>query len=147
MLRRSSIVATAVVLALLAGACSDTKDPATSTTATGGDNPQEVVFDSGSLPDTIPADFPLPTGSSIGSTMVVTDTAFTEVVIRISATLGLTAEFFDQNLEQSGFEVVSSSGSDVEWTIEFVLDGAAGTIDITEPQSEISQAVVRFNVP
>ncbi len=147
MLRRSAIAATAVVLALLAGACSDTKDLAPSTTSAGTENPQEVIFDSGSLPETIPAAFPLPTGSSIGSTMVVTDTAFTEVVVRISATLGLIAEFFDQNLAQSGFEVVSSSGSASEWTIEFTFEGAPGTIDITEPQSDISQAVVRFNLP
>lgn len=79
--------------------------------------------------------------------MVVTDTGFTEVVLRINAELGITAQFFEQNLEQGGFEVGSSGDNAGNWDIEFNLDGVKGTIDISEPQEGISQAVVRYNVP
>lgn len=138
--------AAAIALALLGAACSDGSTTSTSG-ATAIDSPDEVVFDSGELPATIPDNFPLPAGSTVGSTMVVTDTGFTEVIVRVSAELGITVEFFEQNLEQNGFVVDSSSGDEAKWVIEFSLDGVKGTIDITEPQSAISQAVLRYNVP
>ena len=138
--------AAAIALALLGAACSDGSTTSTSG-ATAIDSPDEVVFDSGELPATIPDNFPLPAGSAVGSTMVVTDTGFTEVIVRVSAELGITVEFFEQNLEQNGFVVDSSSGDESKWVIEFSLDGVKGTIDITEPQSAISQAVLRYNVP
>lgn len=148
MLQRRTLAAVAVVLALIGGAC-NTKDDATDPTLTSGgvSSPDEVVFDSGVLPETVPESFPLPAGSAIGSTMVVTNTGFTEVIIRVAAELGVTAQFFEQGLEQNGFVVDNSGEGDGHWDIEFNLDGVKGTIDITEPQDAISQAVVRYNVP
>jgi hypothetical protein len=125
-------------------ACSDGGSSSTVTTAGGAD---DVVFGSGELPDTIPAEFPLPAASSVGSTMVITSTGFTEVVIRVGAVQGVTAEFFGQNLAAAGFTIDSSGDSDGTWIIEFRHDEARGTIDITEPEQGISQVVVRYNVP
>ena len=69
-----------VVVALIGAACSDTEG----TTTTGGvSSADDVVFGEGELPETIPGEFSLPTGSAIGSTMVVTKTGFTEVIVRI----------------------------------------------------------------
>lgn len=147
MLRRSLLVAAAVVFALMMVACSD-GDEANSTTAganvASGD---DVVFGSGELPETIPAEFPVPAGSSIGSTMVVTSSGFTEVVTRINAEQGVTAQFFDQSLVQAGFTVDSSGAQDILWVIDFSKNGARGTIDISEPTPGISQAVIRYNLP
>jgi len=146
LLKLRTLAAAAIAIALLGAACSDGSTTSTSTAAA-IDSPDEVVFSSGELPATIPDNFPLPAGSTVGSTMVVTDTGFTEVIVRVSAELGITAEFFEQNLDQNGFVVDSSNGEQDKWVIEFNLDGVKGTIDITEPQSGISQAVVRYNVP
>ena len=105
------------------------------------------MFGSGELPATLPTDFPMPAGSSIGSTMVVTSTGFTEVVARISAEQGVTVLFYEQALAGAGFTVDSSAATDSIWLIEFSYDDAKGTIDISEPTPGISQAVIRYNVP
>jgi hypothetical protein len=146
-LRRPLLVAVAITLALVATACSD-GDGASSTTAdTGVESGDDVVFGSGELPETIPAEFPLPAGSSVGSTMVVSSSGFTEVIVRINAEQGLTAQFFDQALVASGFSVDRSAAEENLWLIEFSRDEAKGTIEITEPARGISQAVIRYNVP
>ena len=148
MLKRRTIAAAIVALAIVSGACSDGDEPATATSATPGvGSAEEVVFGSGVLPETLPSSFPVPAGSSVGSTMVVTDTGFTEVIIRINAEQGVTSEFFEQNLALAGFAIDSSADDGGSWKIEFNLDGAKGTIDISEPVEAISQAVVRYNVP
>ena len=147
MLRRPLLVGVAVVLALIATGCSDDADSASTTTGSSGVSGDDVVFGSGELPETIPAEFPLPAGSSIGSTMVVGSSGFTEVVTRVSADPGITAQFFDQALVQAGFSVDSSAAEESMWIIEFSRNGARGTIDISEATPGISQAVIRYNVP
>ncbi len=143
---KHKIFAAAALLLVLGGACSDGEGAASSTTAVAGSS-DEVVFASGSLPETLPDTFPLPVGSSVGSTMVVSATGFTEVIVRISAEQGITTQFFEQGLRQAGFEVDNSAAVAEGWTIEFNLDGTKGAIDITEPVEGISQAVVRYNLP
>ena len=133
-----------IAIALLGAGCSDDQGTTTTESVTSGD---DVVFGEGSLPETIPAEFRLPAGSAVGSTMVVNKTGFTEVIVRISAELGISAEFFNQSLAQGGFDVVSSEATGDGWVIEFTMDSTKGTIDLTEPLEGISQAVVRYNVP
>jgi hypothetical protein len=130
------------LLALIVAGCGGS----TTTTTEGSISGDDVVFGSGTLPDTLEG-FPLPTGSAIGSTMVVTTTGFTEAVVRISATMGITAAWFEQNLPGAGFTVDSSQAEGKGWAIEYRADGAKGTIDLTEPQEGITQAIVRLNVP
>ena len=145
MLKRHTFAALAAALALFGGACSG-GDGSDTTLAT-VDSPAEVVFGSGSIPETLPASFPMPAGSSIGSTMVVAESGFTEVVVRVSAEQAVTARFFEQALVKNGFEVDSSADDADTWVIEFNRDGTKGTIDIAEPLEGVSQAVVRYNVP
>ncbi|MDJ0663271.1 MAG: hypothetical protein QNJ75_01845 [Acidimicrobiia bacterium] len=133
-----------IAIALLGAGCSDDQGTTTTEGVAPGD---DVVFGEGSLPETIPDGFPLPAGSAVGSTMVVNKTGFTEAIVRISAELGISAEFFNQSLAQGGFAVVSSEATDDGWLIVFTMDSARGTIDLTEPMQGISQAVVRYNVP
>ncbi len=144
--KTKAFVVLVAALALIAAGCSDDAD---STTTTGAvvSSADDVVFGSGELPDTIPDNFPLPVGSSVGSTMLVTKTGFTEVVVRVSAELGLTAQFFDQALSAAGFAVDNSAADGDGWIIEFGIEDTKGSIDITEPVEGISQAVVRYNVP
>ncbi len=132
-----------IAIALLGAGCSDTEG----TTTTEGITGDDVVFGEGAIPETIPEEFQLPAGSAVGSTMVVTKTGFTEVIVRISAELGISAEYFNQTLPQSGFDVSSSEAVGDGWVIEFTMGSTRGTIDLTEPVSGISQAVIRYNVP
>jgi hypothetical protein len=133
-----------IAIAVLGTGCSDSQG---TTTTQGNTSGEDVVFGQGQMPETIPEEFPLPAGSVIGSTMVVADTGFTEVVVRINAELGISAEFFSQSLAQAGFDVNSSAEGENRWLIEFSKDSAKGTIDLSEAVSGISQAVVRYNVP
>ena len=133
-----------IAITLLSAGCSDTEETTTTEAVTSGD---DVVFGEGALPETLPDEFQLPAGSAVGSTMVVTKTGFTEAIVRISAELGISVEYFNQSLPQAGFDVNSSAAVDAGWVIEFAKDSARGTIDLTEPVSGISQAVIRYNVP
>ena len=132
-----------VAIALVGVGCSDTTE---TTTTSGAVSADDVVFGQGVLPDTIPEGFPLPAGSAVGSTMVINE-GLTEVVIRINAEQGSVAEFFNQGLPNGGFTVDRSEAVDKAWVIEFSDDAAKGTLDITEPQQGISQAVLRYDVP
>ncbi len=136
----------AVAGALLLVGCSDSVTSTTTgdTTVSSAD---DVVFGSGELPETIPAEFPVPMGSSIGSTMVVATSGFTEVIIRLSVERGIAVQFYEQGLEQAGFNVDESADSGDAWEIEFSDSESKGTIEISEPQQGISQALVRWNVP
>jgi len=147
--KRQMLAVAAVVLALIGAGCGDGDDAVASSVSSGAaaSSADDVIFGSGEFPETIPDGFPLPAGSSVGSTMIVTKTGFTEVVVRVGAGIGVTAEFFDQSLGQAGFSVDSSAAAGEAWVIEFSIDGSKGTIDITEPLEGVSQAVVRYNVP
>lgn len=138
------ILLVVAMVAVVGAGCTDTQGTTTTEAVISGD---DVIFDEGELPDTIPDGFPLPAGSAVGSTMVVTKTGFTEVIVRIGAELGITAEYFNQSLPQGDFTVDASEATDAGWTISFSKGDARGTIDLTEPVSGISQAVVRYNVP
>lgn len=143
MLKWRILIIVAMAVAVAGAGCSDT----TSTTTTAGSvDANDVVFGQGVLPDTIPGGFPLPAGSSIGSTMVIKG-GLTEVVVRISAAQGIAAEFFNQSLPEEGFTVDRSEVDGNGWVIEFNDGSVKGTLDITEPQEGISQAVLRFDLP
>ena len=143
--RRLTLVILGILIAITFAACSDNGGVATTTAA--GAGADDVIFGSGDLPETIPAEFPLPSGSVVGTTMVVASTGFTEVIVRVNADSGTVAEFFDQELLQAGFNVTGSSDEGDVRLFEFSQASAKGTIDISEPQPGISQAVVRYNVP
>ncbi len=132
-----------VAIAVIGAGCNDASDP-TTTTSTGAPSGEDIVLDSGTMPDSIPEEFPLPSGSSVGSTMVISD-GLTEVVIRVSAEQGITSEYYNQALPPAGFDVGRSESTDNGWIIEFTYEGTTGSLDITEPVQGISQVVLRFN--
>lgn len=145
MLKWRTLVAVLLAFAVVAAGCGDGN--ATSTTDGSVDSPDDVVFGQGELPSTMPEGFPLPSGSAIGSTMVVTKTGFTELVVRINSDQGVAAEYFNQNLPAAGFSVDKSEENGDAWSIEFSDGNGKGTIDISTPTTGISQAVIRYNVP
>ena len=123
MLKRMLLAAVVVGLAVSLTGCSDSVETGESEPPSSGPV-EDVVYASGELPETIPDEFPLPEGSVIGSTMVITDTGFTEVIVRMSAEKDLAVSFFDQELPKAGFIVDSSADDGGSWLIEYSLDGA-----------------------
>lgn len=146
-LKRLVLAAVAVALAVAVAGCSDNGETSESAPLTSDSPSEDVVFGSGELPSTIPDGFPLPAGSAVGSTMVVTTTGFTEAIVRMNAEQSLAVSYFEQELPKAGFTVDGSADDNGSWLIEFNNDGAKGTIEITEPVEGISQAVIRYNVP
>lgn len=136
------MVAMAVLLVAVISGCGAKAAPTTAAAATGDD----IVFGEGEVPATIPDGFPLPTGSVVGSTMVVAESGLTEFVVRDAIEQSTMVEFFDVNLPNAGLAVDASGADGDGWRIEFSDGAAKGTIDITTAAPAVSQAVIRFNV-
>ncbi len=102
-----------------------------------------VIFGSGSVPETLPADFPIPAESVIGGTMIDYNRNLTELILRVPAGLEALVGFFDTNLPTRGYEIVSSAGTATNWEVEFSNDAVTGTIAISLAAQDIAQAVVQ----
>lgn len=148
----SRTLVAAVVLAVTAVACSDGDAGTTSTTsattqttirptttAVSGD----FVFGSGTMPDLIPDDFPVPNGATVDSTLVNTVTGFAEAALIVPADIDVVALFFEQNLQarQYTFDAVSLDDGR-RWSISFEKDGVAGSIDVAPVNAGVSRATV-----
>lgn len=138
--RVARVTSLAVTLVVLLAACGG-EDDATATTVVGDD----VVFGSGSLPDTIPDDFPLPEEAVIGNTLVVRTSGTTEVVLCLPAELADAVAYFDQNLPTRAFDLsVNEAPSGEGWLMEVERDDLAGTIDFKPAPPNITEIVMRF---
>lgn len=110
--------------------------------ACSSDNPEPVVFGSGSLPDSFPSDFPVPDQASIGSTLVDGVNGRTEVSLVIPAPVEESAQFFVVNMLPGGYVVDSSSGDSGKWTISFRRDDLNGEVILQGVSAGTSQAVI-----
>lgn len=143
-------------LAIVATACSGTtvstvvEPSVTSSTTTAAptttvDPDQAVVFGSGSIPETMPGEFPFPQEAVIGSTLIDRNRNVTEVVFRVPAGVEALAQFFNVNLPNRGYTVNSSDGTETMWDLAFSGNGSSGTIAITFGSQDVSQAVVQVS--
>ncbi len=136
-----------VSFALLGAACSRATTINTgsdSTPATTSDPTATIVFGSGSVPDTMPAEFPIPDDAVIGSTLIDRNRSLTEMIVRISGEVEALTAFYDTNLPGRGFTVDSSGEAGAGWRLEFSGATGAGTIDFTAAGRGVSQAIVTF---
>lgn len=136
-----------VSLALLAAACSDSTTITTGTEAPStvtADPAGLIVFGSGSVPETMPAGFPIPEAAVIGSTLIDRDRGLTEMMVRASANVAALAAFFETNLPNRGFTVDSSREEGDGRKIEFSGDAGSGTVDVTAAGQGVSQALVTY---
>lgn len=118
-----------VTLAVASSACSqETAEP--------------IVFGQGSIPSTVPSDFPIPDQASIGSTLVDAVNGRTEVSLVIPASVEESAQFFVVNMLPGGFVIDSSSGDASTWTINFRRDDLTGEIALQAVAQGTSQALV-----
>jgi len=134
-------------LALFGAACSSsttivtgTEAPSTTTT----DPAASVVFGSGSVPETMPTEFPIPEGAVIGSTLIDRNRDLTEMIVRVPADIEALTDFYDTNLPGRGFTVDSSAKEGAGWKLEFSSPAGAGAVEITIGGQGLSQALVTF---
>lgn len=134
-------VAPALVLALLLAACGG-DDAATTTTIDPG---EDMILSSGTLPETVPEDFPIPDEAVVGSTLVVRSTGTTEVILRLPVEVPVAVSYFEQNLELRGFELATSEAtSDGGWDMAIVRDDVSGSLDFSPATPQVTQVVLRL---
>lgn len=145
MLPRSVILI--LLLALLGAACAGsvpiTTDPET-TSSTTVEPEQSIVFGSGSVPETMPEEFPIPARAIVGSTLIDHDRGRTEMMVRVSADVEALVAFFDTNLPGRGFAVGTSVEDGAGWRMGFSAETGVGTIEITSAGQGVTQAFVVF---
>ncbi len=138
-----------VSLALLGAACSGsttittgTEAPATTTV----DPAARVIFGSGSVPETMPTEFPIPDGAVIGSTLIDRNRDLTEMIVRVTSDVAALTDFYATNLPGRGFTVDFSEKEGAGWKLEFSSEAGAGTVAISDGGRGVAQAVVTFTV-
>lgn len=151
------IVAVVAVLALILAACSgestDTEaSDATTTTivtesGTSGGEAGELEFGRGQLPETVPADFPIPDEAVIGATMVDRTRDLTQVITTYPANVPAVVEFYEINLPALGYAIDASSGTDASWTIEFSSEASTGEIVLEVGGSGLTQGSLSIVTP
>lgn len=150
------LAALIAVLALVVAACTGssddttdgttTDDTATTTTAVGADpdSDEPLVFGSGTMPATVPDDFPFPEQAVIGTTMIDRTRDVTEVIATYPADVVDVVAFFETNLEGVGYAVVESTGTDGAWDITFEKGDVSGTLSLETAGSGLSQGTIRI---
>lgn len=153
--RLTRLAALIAALALVVAACSGSSDDAgddpiddatTTTTVAGGDADSDdpLVFGSGSMPATVPADFPFPEQAVIGTTMIDRTRDVTEVIATYPADVVDVVSFFETNLEGVGYVLVESTGTDGAWDISFEKGDVSGTLTLETAGSGLSQGTIRL---
>jgi hypothetical protein len=139
----------AVALVAVLAACSAESEPGGSvpTSVPGEASDEPLVFGNGSIPGTVPADFPVPSEARVGSTMVDRTRGVTEFNVVFPADITEVVEYFETNLSAVGYTVEESSGSDTRWVIEFSTDGLDGDIVIEASGGGVSQGTIRVVQP
>lgn len=121
-----------VILALLLIAC-------------GGDD-AEVAFGEGRLPDSVPDNFPVPPGATIGETLVDTAHDRTEFSLAIESDLPSVVQFFTISLVNQGYLIGrSQSLNQTTWQMSFQRGDLTGEILISSDGGGASQAIVSID--
>lgn len=105
----------------------------------------EVEFGEGELPPAVPNDFPIPSGASIGATLIDRVNTQSEVNLTVPTSLSDLSQYFSVNLVSAGYVVDASTGDSLSWTIEFRRAGLRGSIEMRSRGEEASSAVVTLN--
>jgi len=152
--RFSSLIAIILALAVVLVACSGDSSETTSTTSTtattttpGGSSQDALVFGKGELPETVPADFPIPEQAVVGSTLIDRTRGVTEAVLTFPANIDAVKSFYETNLDALGYTIESSSGSGTEWRIAFVKDSMTGEVVILVGASGLSSGTLTLTEP
>jgi hypothetical protein len=140
-LRAVSLLAAVCASAFVLAACGGST-AATTTTTTDG---QGVVFGSGTIPSSVPSDFPIPDGAVVGSTMVDHVNDRSEFRLDLAQDASAVVEFYTTNLAAAGYAVSSAPGDPTTWDLRFSKDALAGQIIIQSSGSNLAVVVVSVN--
>ncbi len=109
-----------------------------------GAGSQDVEFTDGTIPESLPSDFPLPAQGVIGTGMINRTSGQTELIVRVPAPVPAVVEFFESNFEARGYEVTASEAEGAEgWTMSYEKDDISGTLDLSLVGEQITQVVLR----
>jgi len=146
---RNTLIAIVAVVAVLGAACtSETADPTTTTLATTTTVTTEIPdleFGTGSVPFTVPADFPLPDSAVVGTTMIDGVNGRSEMNVNFPASVTEVVTYYETNLPALGFEVTDSMGTDSEWDITFAKGGVIGTIRLVFGGNSVTTGTLSFD--
>lgn len=111
----AGLITLLMVPALIVGGCGD------------DDVPEEpLVLGEGEIPETLPAGFPIPTGASIGATMIDRSASTTEVDLEFGAGLPAVVSEFTVGLVGAGYVVFRSEDRGDRWVVEFGRGALSG---------------------
>lgn len=113
--------------------------------ACGDDDSEPVSFGQGRIPETVPDGFPMPSGATIGATLVDRVNHRTEFTVNAGSDLDGTVAFFAVELVNAGYVVDRSAGGDTEWTLEFSRGSLEGAITFKVIAPGTTSAVVSMN--
>ncbi len=145
---RRMVVVLVIAVALVAAACSSSTPQSASQTAdetTTTIELPDLEFGRGVMPVSVPAAWPMPEQAVIGSTMIDGVNGRTEVVVTYPAAVLETVAYYTTNLPIVGFEIISSDGSDGEWTIEFAGEGVTGSAFFKIAGASVTAGTLTFN--
>ena len=98
--------------------------------ACGGASSDEAVVGSGHIPETMPVDFPIPTGAVIGQTSMDRAARTTVVDLATGGSLISAVSTYTVSLVSSGYVVDQSLGQGDGWIIRFSRQDLRGTITL-----------------
>ena len=114
----------AVAFALVASACGS------GSSLPPADELPELEFGQGEMPVTVPEGFPLPDGTTIGSTMIDGSRVRTEVVMIFPANSPDVVKFYEKELPEAGYEVTEQRVESTSTHFDFNGHGIDGTMTI-----------------
>lgn len=133
------VVALAVAsVGLIATGCGGSTDESVATVES------EVVFDRGSVPETVPDSFPIPDEAVVGATLVDPNRGLTEMILTFPAETAAVVTYYEENLPPRGYTITKSEGSETEWRIDFDDDSVDGAIGVQAGGSGVAVATVQF---
>jgi len=145
---RKTLIAIVAVVAVLGAACtSKTADPTTTTlvtTTTFSTEIPDLEFGSGSVPFTVPVEFPLPDSAVVGTTMIDGVNGRSEMNVNFPAAVAEVVTYYETNLPALGFEVTDSKGTESDWDITYTKDGVTGTIHLAFGGSSVTTGTLSF---
>lgn len=143
---RNLLIAIVAAVAVFGTACSGSAAEPTTPSVTIPAEIPDLEFGSGSVPFTVPADFPLPDSAVVGTTMIDGGNGRSEMNVNFPASVEGVVDYYETNLPVLGYEVSDSKGTETEWDISHVKDGVAGTIHfIQNGSAEITSGTFSFD--
>lgn len=138
--RRLRALALVLGLVMAVAACSGDDDSTDGTL-----DPADVVFGSGSIPDTVPADFPVPEEAVVSSTLVNRPARTTEMILRLPVDVDVVVTYYEENLEPRGYTIVTSEPrSDSGWDMEIEKDDLTVSVRLRNVGGDLTEAVMMF---